>query len=212
MRAASCVSAWLCVAAVVAVTLAAGCGRRTAEQSPQRSPAQKSEVPLPEWAPENPSEEFLRAARVLKPMPLEVYTQAVEGDQVMEAFAERFQRTFPLSYELFGALSDRQIEQFRSKRVIYVPVKSLTPRQRAALDRWFEAWRETMAGTAPRRQMEYMNDYLVHLYKIGAREDLSNVDLGFDASADLGVDLLFRIRGPDGTMLNQCAVRFAMLD
>ncbi len=164
--------------------------------------------PLPEWAPENPSPEFVRAARVLKPLPDEML-QGMAGQSASgSALLQRYRGTMPSSYEFFGALDDRQIERFSTTKEIRIPVKSLTARQRAALDHWFESWRTTMKGTG-----SGFEDYLLILYKMGAEEDLSNVDVGFTAKgAGQGhmVHIWFWVRMADGKV-NDLGTAFATI-
>ncbi len=155
---------WAVVAALVALCLAAGCARR--------APAPKTAVPmLPDWAPKSPSPQFLRAAKVLKPMPSDFIAQMANA--IGAAKIARWQVTWVASWEVFGSMTDAQIEQFRATGQVKVPVKSLTKAQRAALDRYFEVWRQNMAG------LPFDRDELVMLYKEGAQRDLSNVDVGF---------------------------------
>ncbi len=185
--------AWLLSAITTVLLLAPGCGRRAAQEKPTDRPTQAASVPLPEWAPENPSPEFLRAARVLKPIPPELLVTYAESDQARGALVRRVLRTCPAAYELFGTLSDEQIERFLSAKEIRIPAESLTKRQRAALDNWFDAWRKAMEGAS-----EELTDYLISLYKTGAREDLSNVDVGFWAKEGRMVHIRFWIKRPDG--------------
>ncbi len=154
----------------LSLALAAGCARRGGEQPPEPEPAQTTEVPLPEWAPENPSPEFVRAAKVLKPFPLGEMLRGPKGDDLSTRAVVRYAtRVWSAAYEFFGTLSDEQVDHFLSSedKQIYMPVKSLTTKQRTALDGYFEASRQ--AG----------KDRVVDLYKGGAKEDLSNVDAGF---------------------------------
>ena len=186
-----------------ALALAPGCGQRQAQREAAERPAQTADVPLPEWAPENPSPEFLRAAKVLKPLPEDV---GGAGSPLGVAF-----------YEMFGALTDEQIatflerkqgklpsdapaetralftEKFGAREVggelvysrneVSVPVKSLTPAQRRAFEKVEAVWSEAIKA-------EDNEDLLVKLYKIGAKEDLSNVDIAFMAT---GHEVSFRL-------------------
>jgi len=179
----------VCVLAVFTV----GCGQKSPTSSGGTGKATKAEVPLPEWAPKDPSPEFVRAAQVLKPIPPEILASFGEkaGPQLQVMLA-RFRSTWVPAYELFGALSDEQIEQFKATREVRVPIKSMTRVQRRALDSYFEAWRKAMVGDS-------IPDWLVYLYKDGAKEDLSNVDAGF-VSDGRGVNLQFWITRPDGSV------------
>jgi len=66
---------WLSVPLMV---LAFGCSHRAPQRPSAPAPAPKASVPLPEWAPKDPSPEFLRAAKVLKPMPPELFRDAAQ--------------------------------------------------------------------------------------------------------------------------------------
>ena len=208
---------WVVVVTVALGAVSTGCGERTGQ--PTTTAAQPTQVadtpPLPDWAPENPSPEFLRAARVLKPIPREIVGKYVLGDNASAALVGRLLRTYPAAYEFFGTLSDEQIEHFLSAKEIGIPVRSLTARQRAALDSWFEAWRKAIEGASA----EFC-DYLIFLYKVGAQEDLSNVDVGF-ATVPVGsstsetvsthcVHIWFWVAHPDGTPV-ECGIAFAQI-
>lgn len=75
----------------VMVCVAAGCGRK-AEKTPAAKATPPAGVGLPDWAPKNPSPEFLRAAKVLKPLPEDA---GGGGSPLTVAF-----------HEMFGALTD----------------------------------------------------------------------------------------------------------
>jgi hypothetical protein len=160
---------------VIALILpvAAGCAHHAAQKPTSVTPSAQATIPLPEWAPKNPSPEFLRAARVLKPIPPE----EIAGSNLTEAMKARYGRLVcGAAYEFFGTLTDEQIHRFLATKEIRIRVRDLTKPQRAALDAWFEAYREFGAGGPPEA-----SDYLIMLYKMGAREDLSNVRVGFQA-------------------------------
>lgn len=186
----------MATAVVAALLLGMGCGKaRVGEQSQKPKAVRTFQgVLLPEWAPEHPSPEFMRAARVLRPMPDEALAGSARQGQFKEAFLARFRKTWPATYELFGTLSDEQLARFRATKKVSFPVKTMTKRQRAALDRWFEVWRVNMAGSGEKN----MEDLLVTLYKAGAKEDLSNVEFGFDVPAKAPVHLRLRLKGPMG--------------
>jgi hypothetical protein len=136
----------------------------------------------------------MRAWQVLKPTPDEAFTRFGEGDPSRLALAKRVSQTWAAAFEFFGTLSDGQMKRFLSTREIRMPVGSLGARQRAALDNWFERWRVVMKsnGTVP-------EDFLVVLFKMGAREDLSNVDVGFTAkTTGRRVHTIFWVRQPNG--------------
>jgi hypothetical protein len=184
------------IGAVVVLLTLAGCSHRAAPPAPKAKPAVKQSVPLPDWAPEYPSPEFLRAARVLKPLPREVSQQQNSniGPGLSEALKARMERILnPASYQLFGSMSDEQIKRFLATKEIRLPVRTMTKAQRAAFDEWFAAAAEAGKGGPP----EYA-DLRVYLYKLGAKEDLSNVEAGFVAIEGHAVHIWFWVRGRDG--------------
>jgi hypothetical protein len=132
---------------------------------------------------------------VLKPVPAEARPTANVGPGLSAALRERIERlVYPAGYELFGTLSDEQIKRFLSTKKLRIPVKSMPKSQRKAIGVWFDAFIEAMKGGPP----EY-HDFRVILYKMGAKEDLSNVDAGFTAAAGHAVHLQFWVRQRDGT-------------
>jgi hypothetical protein len=187
---------WLCILALLLLA-AGGCARRAQQTTGPRNVARQDD--LPSWAPEHPSPEFLRAAKLLKAVPSE---------------AEPYRPEFVPCWELFGSLTDQQIAAFttwkyevRSTRGmgeildiwvrngqarvegdrfvlafrwVSVPVKSLSPRQRQLLDRYAAVYGGTDQGPGK-------HDLLVDLYHAGAKQDLSNVDLWFQAVGHLVV-------------------------
>ena len=188
----------VCLAVVIGFA-ATGCGERTGQ--PTETGAQPTEVtdmpPLPEWAPEHPSPEFLRAWAVLKPTPEDEFRRFGQGDPAAVELARRASRPWAAAYEFFGTLSDEQMERFFAARRIRMPVKSLTDNQRAALDNWLSVWRAAWRGNASSSIPE---DFLVMLFKMGAREDLSNVDVGFNAQNEgRRVHVIFWVRQPEGS-------------
>ena len=180
--------------------LLSGCGNGHSPKAGASAPAQptNASIPLPDWAPENPSREFLRAARVLKPMPRELLDAGARGDQTRAATIDKFTRVWPASYEFFGTLTDDQMKRFLSTGQIRIPVKDLTIAQKTALDSWFSAWQRAMKGTED-------EDFLVDLYKAGAERDLSNVEAGFDVQAGHMVHVKFWVKQPDGSVQQRCA-------
>jgi len=190
-----------------ALLFAVGCGQ-------QAGPAVDTEgVVLPEWAPEHPSAAFLRAAKVLKPLPEDMH-----GDSSLTvAF-----------YEMFGTLTDQQIatflqrkqgklppdarddtralfkEKFGAKEVggelvysrneVSVPIDSLTPAQREAFSRVKAAWSAEFEAQGENE------DLLVKLYKMGAKEGLSNVDVAFTATGHM-VSFQLRVTKKSGNTL-----------
>jgi len=181
------------IVGVVPAIASLGCGKN---QKPTISaPTVSSNMPLPEWVPKNPSPEFMRAWRVLKPTPDEEFTKFAEGDFAKLALARRASQTWAAAFEFFGTLTNEQTKRFFSVRQVRMPVSSLSARQRAALDNWFDQWRRVMKGNGTLPE-----DFLVVLFKMGAREDLSNVDVGFNAENEgRRVHTIFWVRQPDGS-------------
>jgi hypothetical protein len=205
--------AWCVVGTVImcgaGACLLPGCGK--GEKAGAKAPALRTaaaprgDIPLPEWAPENPSPEFMRAARVLKPLPEEMLKRPGAPPGIAAAL-QRSRDTIAASYEFFGTLDDRQIERFRATKEIRIPSRSLTPRQRAVLDHWFENWRTVMKGTGLKAE-----DYRVFIYKMGGKEDMSNVDVGFRAtSGGHMVHIHFWVRTSDGEV-NDFGTAFAQI-
>ena len=122
------------LAAAVLCALVSGCGRKAPQ--PAVRPAQTASVPLPEWAPKNPSPEFLRAAKVLRPLPDELIAPGKSGPEKQRSL-RYYAMTAPWAYELFGTLSDKQIQKFMASGEIRIPIKELTAERRRALDRYF---------------------------------------------------------------------------
>ena len=184
--------------AVLTVFCAAGCGRKSPPQQ-SKPAAQKSAVPLPEWAPKNPSPEFLRAAKALRPVPVEEYLRGAHGDKAVEAMLLKSLRFWPATYEFFGTLTDEQIEKFGAEKEIRIRPKDLTERQRAAMDAWFAAFRQAMKGSDPA-----LSDYQILLYTMGAKEDLSNVRVGFKVDGGHMVQIYFWVTPPGGKEDSMC--------
>jgi hypothetical protein len=177
------------VALGVVGLLAVGCGHKTGRTSGDASVDTES-VALPDWAPENPSPEFLRAVKVLKPLPAK---DASDPSSAAAAAADRL--IYAATYEFFGTLSDKQIERLLAAKELKIPVKSLSEEQRSALGRWFDVWREAMRGVSA---VHTSGDRLVDLYRFEAEKDLSNVSVGFNVSGH-AVNMRFWIRQQDGS-------------
>jgi hypothetical protein len=171
-----------------------------AKPAPKPQPAK---VVLPSWAPKKPSKEFLRAAKVLKPIPEEVqpydplYVPAWElfgslTDAQMATFAKVQQHVVstPSTDEERQRLKERMDVREEGGKFVYythevlVLYPALTPAQRRAFDRVAKAWPHPQKGRT---------DLLVQLYKLGAKKDLSNLEVGFTAIGAHGVKLEFRV-------------------
>ena len=71
------------------------------------------------------------------------------------------------------------------------------PEKRQALEHFFAVYRQTMKGVPI--TSEWSEDVEVELYRAGAREDLSNVDLIFDVRAGGAVRMVMYARKADGS-------------
>lgn len=200
------------------------CGSRGRPPAPKARPTQAAQTALPEWAPKNPSPAFVRALKVLKPLPLSTLRSAGASEAQNAEATREATITWPAAYEFFGTLSDEQVQRFLTRepdwrnaiaternekeprkgwRRVLIPMKSLTPRQRRAFDNWATAWGKAREGR------EFDHDYLVDLYKTGATRDLSNVRVGFKANPHY-VGVISCITKPDGTTNGICS-DFALL-
>jgi hypothetical protein len=191
-----------------ATCLLTGCGKGEdaghnatfAKASAPRGPASReqtvteADIPLPAWVPEEPSPEYVRAARVLKPMPVDGFG---DGDHLARAaeYETLHREIIPRVWEFFGSLSDEQIDGFRIEGDIIISVREMSPAQRAAMDRIIQSFERCIWQGRD-------SDLQVSLYKMGAREDFTNVDFGFGhTSRDRGsraVLFLYCIRLADG--------------
>jgi hypothetical protein len=170
---------WMVLVLVAAAgLLPVGCAQKTAKRpAPRAKPVvAQAKTILPEWAPQNPSPEFLRAWKVLKPIPTEEpVRQNATQSALSDAIWDRARRmVWPAAYEFFGSLTDKQTASFLSKKELSMPYKSLREDQRKALEHWFAVWVEAFKGGPAETA-----DFRVLLYKLGAKEDFSNVRVGF---------------------------------
>jgi hypothetical protein len=175
-----------CILALL-ILLAGGCALK-AQQTKTATPKSASrQAGLPSWAPENSSPEFLRAAKLLKPIPPE---------------AQPYSAEYIPCWELFGSLTDKQLAEFMklkqyiirqqlskdtldrmearvegnelvfNYRTIQIPMQSLTPRQKELFNKYVAVYEgNNQGGKKP--------DLLVDLYHAGAKQDLSNVMMCF---------------------------------
>jgi hypothetical protein len=163
----------------------AGTGTRTGSQSIASAEARPR---LPEWAPKHPSREFVRASKVLKPLPLDTLKDPMVGEAENAAKLKAATSIlFPAAWELFGTLTDDQVRRFLTSRhvqkvgnrtteykVFAIPFRSLAPAQQHAFDNWVKAFdKARWAGK---------EGYLAGLRRMGAKRDLSNVQVGFLSS------------------------------
>ncbi|UCC69065.1 MAG: hypothetical protein JSV79_03870 [Armatimonadota bacterium] len=197
--------AWLSLLILsVAVVLGVGCGQKAGPTSGDAG-VDTEGVVLPEWAPEHPSAAFLRAAKVLKPLPV-----GEASDPISAARAAANHLVYAAAYEVFGTLSDEQMEHLLAAKEIRIPVKTMSDRQRATVDNWFEAGREAerIMGGSP--AVGASPDRLVLLYRQGAEKDLSNAALRFRISGH-AVNIGFAVRRPDGSEFTGGNTTFATI-
>jgi len=202
---------WLVGLLLIAISMSVACGRHTKRADAPQARKVAASTPLPHWAPKNPSPEFLRAARVLRPMPDEVSVARDKGDMVGRAWSEKYHRTFVVAWEFFGSLTDQQIERFVATKRLRLLVKDLTPQQRAALYHYFDVWREQMKGVPVDYQDQFGEDWLVELYRLGAKQDLSNVEITFDVRTSHIVRMMMRAQLAGGKFSAPCPAGIGQL-
>jgi uncharacterized protein YcgL (UPF0745 family) len=120
------------------------------------------------------------------------------------AWSERYGRTLVAAWEFFGTLTDQQIERFVATKRLRLLAKDLTPKQRAAMYHYFDVWRETMKGVPVDYQDQFGEDWLVELYRLGAKQDLSNVEITFDVRTSHIVRMMMRVQLNDGKLSAPC--------
>jgi len=207
---------------LAAVCAIGGCGRKP-KPTPPIAPKTAVSIPLPDWAPKNPSPEFLRAAKVIKPWggPIgergrgvaagrpstEAYSpdvpraqDDVAPDLAGRAWSEKYHRTLVAAWEFFGTLTGEEIDRFVRTKKVRLLAKDLNPKQRAAMYHYFDVWRETMKGVPVDLRSQFDEDWLVDLYKLGAKQDLSNVEITFDVRTSHIVRMMMRAQLPGGKL------------
>lgn len=155
-----------------------------------------STQPLPDWAPENPSPEFLRAAKVLRGVPMDAVGRGDMPEESWRALLGYMKQVNPTLWQLFGSLTDAQIESFLSTRKISIPARDLAPNQRDALEMVLDA----NEGDAVEISGVTLPDFRTLLYKMGAREDLSNVTIGFRVEGGNMVSFNARVDGVEDAL------------
>jgi hypothetical protein len=178
-----------------------GCSRQSNAGGKISSGKMEKKVELPEYSPANPSPEMIKAAKILKPLPAEVMYQAVQNDLSKKAQIDKFRHTIPAAYEFFGTLTGNQLQHFIAAKEIRIPYRKLTPEQKNALDNWFKAYGDSLRGTGAETE-----DQLVNLYKLGAKRDLSNVDVGFVENGIVAIQFWVRIGGDDRSSMSWIAM------
>ena len=196
-------------ALTVVLAVSVWCGLPAAlaaeEQVPKETAAASA---LPEWAPEDPSKEFLRGVEALGSIPREEVLPEGAGAEAEAFLTAMMEILWPRSFELFGSLTDEQAEKFLAEREIRLPIPSLPPSQKAALDTWVKAADEVIAGAPeairPADETLAKGGYLALLREVGAAADLSNVDVGFGQRGGV-VGVYFWIKpfaGGKGSVIN----------
>jgi hypothetical protein len=112
-------------------------------------------------------------------------------EQTWRALLGYMKQVNPTLWQLFGSLSDAQIESFLAAKRIALPVRGLTPRQWWALDAVLDANKDNqmqMSGVT-------LPDFRTGLYKMGAKEDLSNVTIGFTIEGANTLSFNARVQG-----------------
>ncbi len=193
---------------ILTLSVACGCGKRvqqptatsqkplaTGNKSNAKSFAQRP--PLPDWAPKNPSPEFLRAAKVLRGVPMDTVGRGDLPQQSWRALLAYMGQVNPTLWQLFGSLSEMQIRRFLASEKITVRVRDLTARQRTALDGVLDANKNSpiqISGTT-------LPDFRTGLYKMGAKQDLSNVTIGFTIEGANTLSFNARVRGVKDSLI-----------
>jgi hypothetical protein len=129
------------------------------------------EQTLPNWAPQHPSPEFLRAAKILTS-----YFWGEPKTLQEKVLKERMERIAVPAWEFFGTLNDQEMSKLMKSKDLRMRYRTMRPRQQQALKAWLEVWRQNMKDLdSGWYQGGWQADWLVVLYKHGAKQDLSNV-------------------------------------
>jgi len=139
----------------------------------------RSSRSLPVWAPPNPSEEFLRAAKTLT--------------SPEEMFVTKYKDMLPSAWEFFGALDDQQIQDIKAGKELRLQYGSLNEKQKAALQKMLRSSLREADGSA------LPFDFLAELNKQGAAQDLSNVTVILNLAGGGTARLGLQVMQPDGS-------------
>jgi hypothetical protein len=123
-------------------------------------------------------------------MPAEFGPSADLSQESHRALTAFKQNTDPLCWELFGSLSDKQIERFLTSERVEIRVPDLTQKQREAFDSVLTAFEGL-------RVQEMDVDLRLTLHRDGAREDLSNVSIGFKMMGGKTVAFFAKVSGQE---------------
>jgi hypothetical protein len=204
---------WACALVLLVAVGGAGVAMAAEEAAPSEKPPEATV--MPEWAPDDPSDEFLIGLRALAAVPGEQVLKPAEGNAELTAFlTQMMEEVWPPAFEFFGALTEEQRATFFAKNEVRMEMSSVPEAPRATLDRWFAAMDRMLAATPegvwPEEDGPPEGGYLELLRDDGAADDFSNVEVGFGARSGM-VGLYFWIEpidgGPGGLVTND----FAML-
>jgi hypothetical protein len=180
-----------CLVVIIILCIFAGCSKRAAQT---QNVALPPGVILPDWAPKNPSPEFIRAAKVLKPIPPE----PGKNDPQTQALVAKVKLVTVPAWEFFGTLSDQDISSLQAGTDVSLRYDSMSDKQRNALNNWLEVWRQTMKDIP--EGGGWKPDWLVVLYRYGAKEDLSNVLCTFKTKGNHIVQFWLQAIQSDGNL------------
>jgi hypothetical protein len=133
----------------------------------------------------------MRAARVLRGVPMDAVGRGDMPEQSWRALLEYMKRVSPTLWQLFGSLSDAQIESFLAAKRISIPVRDLTPAQAAALAAVLDANKDNETEISG----VHLPDFRTLLYKMRAAQDLSNVTIGFTIEGANTLSFNARVQG-----------------
>ena len=100
-------TAWVLALAVLVGVGGLGVAMAADEAAPSEKPPEATV--MPEWAPDDPSDEFLLGLRALAVLPSEQVLGAAEGNDELIAFLKQMMETvWPPAFELFGSLTEEE--------------------------------------------------------------------------------------------------------
>jgi hypothetical protein len=157
--------------AILFLIITSGCAHRTKSTTVMATANQINVAILPTWPPKHPSLEYQHAAKYLYASDWK--TEGHTYDLTTKTMLIKLDLCRIPAWEFFGLFDDEKIQQLVQEGQFRMPFRKMTPKQQAALRRYMDVRSAVMKG------MPYGagEDVLVSLYKNGAREDLSNVDV-----------------------------------
>jgi hypothetical protein len=204
---------WFACALVLLLGGVGGVTTAVAEEAaPEASAEEAPEATvLPEWAPADPSDEFLRGLRALLVVPTEQVLAPAGDNEELATYLKKMMNTlWPPAFELFGSLSEEEMATFFAEEELRLPVPSLPAEQQTVLDRWLAAADTVIARAPVGSDVPPKGGYMALMKEEGAEEDLSNVDVGFGSKNGM-VGVYFWIKktpGGEGPVISN---DFAML-